>query len=51
MISNMNVALNKFSVESLYMSICQNLYNMSVNVSGVRFTCIDLFSARRFTDM
>ena len=30
MISNMNVALNKFSVKSLHMSICQKLYNMSV---------------------
>ena len=30
MISNMNVALNKFPVKSLYMSICQKLYNMSV---------------------
>ena len=30
MISNMNVALNKFSVKSLYISIWQNLYNMSV---------------------
>ena len=30
MTSNMNVALNKFSVMSLYLSICQNLYNMSV---------------------
>ena len=30
MISNMNVALNKFSVKSLHMSICQNVYNMSV---------------------
>ena len=30
MISNMNVALNKFSAKSLYMSICQYLYNMSV---------------------
>ena len=30
MISNMNVALNKFSVKSLYMSICQHLYNMPV---------------------
>ena len=30
MISNMNVALNKFSVKLLFMSICQNLNNMSV---------------------
>ena len=30
MISNMNGALNKLSVKSLYMSICQNVYNMSV---------------------
>ena len=30
MISNMNVAFNKFSVKSLNMIICQNLYNMSV---------------------
>ena len=30
MTSNMNVALNKFSVKSLYLSISQNLYNMSV---------------------
>ena len=30
MISNMNVALNNVSVKSLYMSICQNLHNMSV---------------------
>ena len=30
MISNMNVALNKFSVKSLYMNFGQNLYNMSV---------------------
>ena len=30
MISNMNVALNEFSVKLLYVSICQNLYNMSV---------------------
>ena len=30
MISNMNVAFNKFSVKSLNMSICQNLFNMSV---------------------
>ena len=29
-ISNMNVAFNEFSVKSLNMSICQNLYNMSV---------------------
>ena len=30
MILKMNVALNKFSVKSLNMSICQNFYNMSV---------------------
>ena len=30
MISNMNVALINFSVKLLYMSICQNLNNMSV---------------------
>ena len=30
MISNMNVALNKFSVKLLYVSICQNVNNMSV---------------------
>ena len=30
MISNMNVALNNFYVKSLDLSICQNLYNMSV---------------------
>ena len=30
MISNVNVTFNKFSVKSLNMSICQNLYNMSV---------------------
>ena len=30
MISNMNVAFNTFNVKSFNMSICQNLYNMSV---------------------
>ena len=30
MILNMNVAFNEFSVKSLNMSICQNLYNMPV---------------------
>ena len=30
MISNMNVTLNIFSVKLLYISICQNLNNMSV---------------------
>ena len=49
MISNMNVALNKFSVKSLYMSICQNVYNMSVKRCAFYLYC--LFSARRFTDM
>ena len=49
MILNMNVAFNEFSVKSLNMSICQNLYNMSVKRCA--FICIDLFSAHRFTDM
>ena len=30
MISIMNVAINAFSVKTLNMIICQNLYNMSV---------------------
>ena len=30
MISNMNVAFNKLTVKSLNMSICRNLYKMSV---------------------
>ena len=30
MILNMNVAFNEFSVKSLNMFICQNLYNMPV---------------------
>ena len=30
MMSHVNVTVNKFSVKSLNMSICQNLYNMSV---------------------
>ena len=34
MISNLNVALNKFSVKLLYMSIFQNLNNMSVKRSA-----------------
>ena len=49
MISNMNVALNKFSAKSLYMSIYQNLYNMSVKRCA--FYLYLPFSANRFTDM
>ena len=30
MISHVHVTFNKFSVKSLNMSICPNLYNMSV---------------------
>ena len=49
MISNMNVALNKFSVKSLYMSICQNLYNMSVK--RCVFYLYYIFYARRFNQV
>ena len=35
MVSNMNVALNKFSVKLLYMSICPNLNNISVKRCAV----------------
>ena len=45
----MNVAFNKFSGKSLNMSICQNLYNMSVKRCA--FYLYFLFSAHRFTDM
>ena len=49
MILNMNVAFNEFSVKSLNMSICQNLYNMPVKRRV--FYLYWPFSAHRFTDM
>ena len=45
----MNVALNKFSVKSFNMIICQNLYNMSVKRCAEKGQY--KYNAHRFTDM
>ena len=45
----MNVAWNEFSVKSLNMIICQNLYNMSVKRCAEKSQYKK--NAHRFTDM
>ena len=45
----MNVALNKFSVKSLNMIICRNLYNMSVKRCAEKGQY--KYNTHRFTDM